>query len=178
MAENRYFDYLCAIVGRSQEFSILLDELHKIEYYSLIPNDDNRGADGIYIRNIFLEEVGQTGHISLPDGPCTVLEMLIGLSYRLEFETAQSKWEKTVSEWFWILIDNLGLIKCHNDEYFTNCEVENTIPDIIGKMLAREYSHNGHGGLFPLKNPKKDQRKVEIWYQMTEYINENYPIYF
>ena len=45
-------------------------------------------------------------------------------------------------------------------------------------MLAREYSDNGHGGLFPLKNPKKDQRKVEIWYQMTEYINENYPIYF
>ena len=79
----------------------------------------------VYILGIhFLEEVGQTGLISLPDGPCTVLEMLIALSYRLEFETAQSKWEKTVSEWFWILIDNLGLIKCHNDEYFTNCEVE------------------------------------------------------
>lgn len=177
--ENRYFDFLCAIVGRSQEYSILLDELHKIEFYSLIPNDDNRGADGTHLRSVFLEEVGQTWFISLPrTHNCTVLEMLIGLAYRLEFETAQSKWEKTVSEWFWILIDNLGLICCDNDAYFTNSKIGSDVPETIGRMLSREYEADGEGGLFPLKNPKKDQRRIEIWYQMTSYILENYPIDF
>jgi len=104
--------------------------------------------------------------------------MLIGLAYRLEFETAQSKWEKTVSEWFWILIDNLGLICCDNDAYFTNSKVGSDVPETIGRMLSREYEADGEGGLFPLKNPKKDQRRIEIWYQMTSYILENYPIDF
>ena len=176
--ENRYFDFLCAIVGRFQEYSILLDELHKIEFYSLIPNDDNRGADGLHLRSVFIDEVGLTRPSSLPIFPCTVLEMLVGLAYRLEFETAQSKWEKTVSEWFWILIDNLGLTKCNNDEYRTNSMVDSEVPEVIEKMLSRKYEANGNGGLFPLKNPKKDQRRIEIWYQMTSYIIENYPIEF
>lgn len=176
--ENRYFDFLCGIIGRSQEYSILLDELHKIKFYSLIPNDDNRGADGLYLRSTFLDEVGPSWSPSLPTGQCTVLEMMVGLAYRLEFETAQSKWEKTVSEWFWILIDNLGLINYDNDAYFTNGKVETDIPKIIDRMLAREYDADGNGSLFPLKNPKKDQRRIEIWYQMTNYILENYPIEF
>jgi len=176
--ENRYFDFLCAIVGRSQEYNMLLDELHKIKYYSLIPNDDNRGVDGLQLRQTFLEEVDHTWSSSLPKGECTVLEMLIGLAYRLEFETLQSKWEKTKSEWFWILIDNLGLIECVNNRTDNNRQVCKEVTNIINRMLARDYEYNGNGGIFPLKDPKRDQRRIEIWYQMTNYICENYPITF
>ena len=33
---------------------------------------------------------------------------------------------------------------------------------------------DGFGGLFPLKHAKKDQRKVEIWYQLQNWLMENY----
>jgi len=172
--ENRYFDFLCNIVGRSQEYSILLDELHGIEYYSLIPNDDNRGEDGKQFRLLFLDEMDRTGPSYLPNGGCTVLEMLIGLAYRLEFESIQSKWEKGPNEWFWILIDNLGLRDWTNDEYHDRRDSSRKVHTIICNMVARNYEPDGNGGLFPLKDPKKDQRRVEIWYQMTQYIMENY----
>jgi hypothetical protein len=173
--ENRYFDYLCSLVGRSQDYSILLGELHKIEYYALIPNDDNRGEDGKQLRHQFIDMDGPHGSSFLPDRQCTVFEMLIGLSYRLEFETAQSRWEKAPNEWFWVLVDNLNLTR------WTNMEIRsfNSTDDMhirIDWFLSRDYLENGNGGLFPLKYPKKDQRRVEIWYQMSAYIMENYPM--
>jgi len=176
MKENRYFDYLCFLIGRSQEYSILLEKLHDIEFYSLIPNDYNRGADGQYLRSIFLDEVGHTWSTSLPEMECSLLEMLIGLANRLEFETAQSKWEKSPNEWFWILIDNLDLSGCTNDAYIKSECVCKKIDEICDRLLSRGYEYDGNGGLFPLKDPKKDQRRVEIWYQMSAYVMENYPI--
>ena len=83
---NRYLDFLCDVVGRAYEYDKLLAHLHGIEFYSLVPNDDNRGVDGEQMRTIFLDEVGPQGSTSLPNGPCTVLEMLIGVAQRLEFE--------------------------------------------------------------------------------------------
>jgi len=176
MEESRYFDFLCAIVGRSHEYSILLDELHGIEFYSLIPNDDNRCEDGKHLRQLFIDEVGPTGSSSLPHNHCTVLEMLIGLSFRLEFETAQSRWEKKPSEWFWILIDNLGISEWDNECFDEHRDEWSVLDEQVGRMLARDYEANGNGGLFPLKETKRDQRRVEIWYQMSEYIMENYPM--
>ena len=43
-------------------------------------------------------------------------------------------------------------------------------------LLERRYLEDGDGGLFPLKCPRKDQRRVEIWYQMSAWVIENYPI--
>jgi len=179
--ENKYFDFLCRFVKRNEDYSFLLEELYDIRYISLIPNDDNRGVDGEQLRENFIDEVGQQALSLCPIGPCNVLEMLIGLSIRLEFETSQSRWEKSVSEWFWILIDNLGLTGFGNSVRF--CDERRSvkgkyakgIEDKVQNMLERKYDTDGNGGLFPLKNPKKDQRRVEIWYQMSEYMAENYP---
>jgi len=41
-------------------------------------------------------------------------------------------------------------------------------------VILRRYSKTGKGGLFPLKHPKKDQTEVEIWYQMQQYVMENF----
>lgn len=165
---SRYFDFLCDLVDKHNMYSELLVVLHRVEFFSLIPNDDNREEDGKQLRKTFIDEEGQHALSQSDYGPCTVLEMLIALAFRLEFETAQSRWEKTTCEWFWILIDNLGLIECGNrtDE----------IKIKVGIFLNRHYNSDGNGGLFPLKNPKKDQRRVEIWYQMSAYIIENYPM--
>lgn len=165
---NRYFTYLGGLVGEEADnYFNMLNILHNMDFYSLIPNDDNRGEDGKQIRDGF--------HLSVNIRNCTVLEMLIGLSIRLEFETAQSQWEKTVAEWFWILIDNLGLT-IFDDDMYKSMKPRGEIEEIVQRLLDRKYEKNGNGGLFPLKYPKKDQRKVEIWYQMSAYVLENYPI--
>ena len=44
----------------------------------------------------------------------------------------------------------------------------------VDKLLGRDYFRDGFGGLFPLKHAKKDQRKVEIWYQLQNWLMENY----
>jgi len=176
MTKNKYLGFLCSIVGKSQDYGRLLEELHKIPFYHIIPNDDNRAMDGAELRDAFLDEVGPSGAPFLPEYPCSVLEMMIAMAKRLEFETAQSKWEKSPDEWFWILVDNLGFTSCDNTA-FIQCQ---TIGDYVRKsvriFLERSYDSDGNGGLFPLKNPQKDQRRVEIWYQMNAYVLENYPI--
>lgn len=179
IATSKYFKFLCSLIGNREEFKHLLEKLHSIEFYSIIPNDDNRVQDGYNLRDVFADEGGPTGPLSLagiPDFECSVLEMLIALSERLEFETAQSKWEKTVEEWFWILIDNLGFLTC-TDQAFLQCRtLDKYVDQTISIFLERGYSPDGQGGLFPLKTPEKDQRRVEIWYQMNSYVMENYPI--
>lgn len=178
--KNRYFEFLCNIVDPEQtgKYDGLLSELHGIEFYSLIPNDDNRGEDGKQLRQRFIDEEGQHALSQCQIGECTVLEMLIGLSYRLEFETMGSRWEKTPEEWFWILLDNLGLShsRVHPDKGIIQIPCSDDIHARIEIFLDRKYEATGHGGLFPLKKPRKDQRRVEIWYQMSAYVLENYPI--
>jgi hypothetical protein len=175
MAKNKYFNFLCNLVSRdsgdTNEHGLLLRQLHRMEYYSLIPNDDNRGEDGKQLRETFLDEVGPTWAPSLSQGPCTVFEMMIGVAHRLHLETEQSRWERPTADWFWILIDNLGLTSCTDANFDIDC-VYSRVTD----MLDRHYQADGDGGLFPLTDANRDQRKVEIWYQMMAYILENYPM--
>lgn len=71
--------------------------------------------------------------------------------------------------WFWKILENAGLEK-YTDEQFDEWKVYQILDDIVD----RRYNRNGFGGLFPLRKPKKDQRKVELWYQMCAYLVENY----
>jgi len=173
--KNRYFHYLCEIVRGPREYTHLLEYLHGFGFYSLVPNDDNRGSDGEQLRENFIDEEGPTGAPSLPNGPCTLLEMLIGVAYRLEFELLGGHFERSVGEWFFVLLDNLGL-SGYDDKTFSRLGSIEEINIIVENLLERKYSPDGEGGLFPLKNSKKDQRRVEIWYQMNAWVIENYPI--
>ena len=154
-----YFEFLCDIVGRTDEYSFLLAQLHAMEYYSLIPNDDNRGEDGKQLRQVYLNERGAlTRPLSLsPDDACTVLEMLVGLSFRLEFETLRSKWEKTPGEWFWILIDNLELTDQQNDKISRDKKCHKSVTK-VSQMLKRDYDFNGQG-VFSLSTTQKSTKK-------------------
>lgn len=175
---DRYFNFLCNITGKKQTYSMLLEELHNTAFYSLIPNDENRCEDGTQLRENFLNEEGRQALSFCDIGECTMLEMLLALSFRLEFESMSGEWEKTPREWFWILVNNLGLSHCTN-QTIEEVDERNVLDDIDGilrRFLERGYERNGNGGLFPLKNAKKDQRRVEIWYQMSAYMLENYPV--
>lgn len=167
-SSDKYFNFLIEQVDLP-DYQQLLIHLYDICFYSSIPMDDNRIDDSLHLREIFYNE---RGYIALPvsqNRPCSVLEVLIGLAYRMENELDSGPVSKNMSECFYILLQNLK-IDCFDDEKYDFDEVENKIYNFID----RKYMANGEGGLFPLKICYEDQRKVEIWYQMSAWLLENF----
>lgn len=141
----------------------LLRQLYTTEFVWFVPNDDNRVEDGRDLRHEFLTEEGITDvDLEWMDLGCSVLEMMIGLARRLSFEA-----EGEPRVWFWRLIENLGL-SSDNDAHHNTKKVN----DVLRTLIFRTYDANGRGGLFPLRNAQKDQRDVEIWYQLCTYLSE------
>jgi len=149
----------------SKTYWNLLSQLFAKEFVWLIPNDDNRAEDGRDLRREFLSQ--RRTENTEPDFirlGCSMLEMLIGLSRRLAFET-----EGNSREWFWELIKNLEL-NSYNDETPISKE---DIDEILDRFIWRIYTPNGTGGIFPLRKSAVDQRTIELWYQQCAYILEN-----
>lgn len=129
-----------------------------------VPHDVNRAADGKELRLRFFDDHEELGVD--PDWmelDCSFLEMMVGLSHRLEFEA-----DGKAHYWFWILMHNIGLSKYNDQTRLNRAHVK----DIIDQVIYRRYDSSGRGGLFPLKNPREDQRYVQIWDQMSAYVME------
>jgi hypothetical protein len=168
--DELYFTWLYSKVGSvedanpSRTYWALTKKLFTKEFVWFVPNDDNRAEDGRDLRREFLEEEG----IASIDEDwlrlgCSMFELLIGLSRRLEFEAGG-----TPKDWFWTLIRNLGMELC-NDASPLNI---GAIDEAIDVVIWRTYRSDGHGGLFPLRQAREDQRKVELWYQLCAYLLE------
>ena len=171
--EKKYYDYLVRLIRKkeSNNYLLILRYLWKKEYYGILPNDQNREKDGIYLRQEFGAEMNF--------GPCRILEMLIALSRRMEFQLYGTDYNKSYKDLFWELFDNLGLTKFDNLETVkdsTYLEIDH----ILVNWLERRYSPNGFGSIFPIKKWRKGidepQTNVETWYQMMLYLGENYKI--
>lgn len=175
---EQYLHWLCSLVELNNHngatYFALAGILHRKAFYWTVANDDNRGSDGSNLRMRFLEEAGlsPTAYPDLNLGVCTVLEMLIALCDRCETTMMYNpnKGER-ISRWFWTIMENLGL------DRYSDLEIDLAASDEINHKievaLDRSYDKKGRGGFFPLKNSKKDQREVEIWYQMCAFISEN-----
>lgn len=177
--EQDYFRWLCEMVHIDQEdkaYWLLAKDLHRIEFYALVAHDENRASDGLELREEYLREINYPKYVDIC-GECSVFEMMIGLARRMDFETGDpydfdDSIDRT-SFWFWEMIDNLGLIAFDDDSY-VEYDGMNNVENIIEKFLERRYGWNGEGGLFPLNYCREDQREVEIWYQMNQYLNERF----
>jgi hypothetical protein len=74
----------------------------------------------------------------------------------------------TPSNWFWVLLNNLGLEQCNDESDYD----QNAVDILLDQLIWREYLEDGRGGLFPLERPAEDQRDVELWYQLNAYVVE------
>lgn len=151
---------------RSKYFTLLW-KLHETEFYWTIERDVNRSDDGKQLRSAFADATGKD--ISMLDGPCSLFEMLIGLARRYDGEVGDIN-ASNVPDIFWGMIKRLGLDGMVDDFYDPE-----KVDHILMVLLDRTYEKDGTGGLFPLVNPREDQRKVEIWYQMQAFMIENDP---
>lgn len=171
---DEYFEWMCQIVYdrrycKRGTYRRLLMRLYDIDFTYIIPLDGNRAEDGINLRYKFGYECHYSDPIIatyLDNRSCSVLEMLIALAFRCEDHIMDSDVGNRTGEWFWGMINNLGLITMIDTD-FDRDYVDVTI-DIL---LSREYEGNGKGGLFTIEHPKRDLRFVEIWYQMCWYLD-------
>lgn len=170
--DETYFEWLYSRVAPvslknpRRTYWNLLKQLHMKQFVWFIPNDDNRVADGKDLRAEFLNEMD----ISEIDEAwmaleCSVLEMLIGLSRGVAFIDLEGQ---PPEHWFWLFLDNLGL-RSYVDAHPID---EEEVDEVLNRLIFRNYDEDGRGGIFPLRNPEKDQRKVELWYQANYYVIE------
>lgn len=171
--DESYFKWLYAQVASvrlrnpARTYWSLLRHLYVKEYVWLVPNDDNRVEDGRDLR----EEFSTTNNIEAdPEWmgfQCSILEMMIALSRRASFEADQG----SPRDWFWIFLTNLELQDL-NDAKYNNNDLDVEVDEILDQFVWRQYAYSGRGGLFPLKEADKDQRKVELRYQLAAYLLE------
>jgi hypothetical protein len=176
-AKQEYFHWLCDLIhaeGGSASYILLAKDLHSIPFTWTIPNDDNRAGDGLVLRERYEVKNPFANVQGLDMGACSVLEMLIALAGRMDFELSDPNSDKDYTvKCFWEMIDNLGLMP-YSDDVYVSIGGPFNVDTIVTSFLKREYNDDGDGGLFPLKRPSTNQREVEIWYQMQKYLEENY----
>jgi hypothetical protein len=170
--EKAYRDWLVSKVNTVEDYTLLLERLYSIEFYSLIKYDEDRGTDGLALRDEWAEAVRFNG--SLDFGGPNVLEVLIGIAIRIEFQLFGTPY---VDEWdyvnvFWDMIDNLGL----GDMFGTlSCYTFDQIDAIVTHFMNRDYFRHKKGNIFIIENDGRDPRKLNIWTQMGLYIREKWP---
>lgn len=169
-----YFQWLCAIIEDYDHdpdvYEDLLIFLFNVDFQYSIPRDGNRYADGIELRYKFGNDNQIKSSIIATEvdiSPCSVLEMMIALSIRCEDIMDDSESESSIGQWFWEMIENLGLDKIGRP-HFSSREALS----IVRKLLEHRYKKNGEGGLFTVKRTDVDMRKEEIWYQAMWHLNE------
>ena len=171
--ERDYRDWLVNKVNIVEDYTHLLRELYNIEFYSIIKYDEDRGMDGISLREEWAEGVGFEG--SLDFGVANVLEVLIGIAKRIEFQLFGTIY---YDEWdyvniFWDMIENLGLGEMFGTlSRYTFDEIR----EKVTHFLDRDYFRHKNGNIFRFENDPKDLRKLNIWTQMGLYIREKWPI--
>lgn len=170
--DDMYFEWLYASVGAvrnrnpARSYWKLAKQLYTTPFRWSIRNDDNREADGKNLREEFINDWEVQGvDQQWMELDCSMLEMLIALGRRAAFESMGDD-----SEWFWRLLETLDL-RQYNDLVYCDI-VSEEIDAVLNRVIDRTYEKNGDGGLFPLTHAARDQRRVELWYQLSAYLLE------
>ena len=178
LSEDCYCDY-------AQELETLCSILHDIPFKWSLWRDDNIAAYGTELRDAFLNDsrYSQLEDVEELDKPCSVFEALCGLCERW-YQDVMFEYDKDreTGLLFEELIENLGLGHCLDSTYGEKWDLE-FVHKVVENWLERTFEPDGFGSPFPIKNPKNlvgdcvrgDQRKVDIWYQLTAYWQENHP---
>lgn len=166
----QYLIWLCKL-EKYRKYSRLFEILHNIEFTWIIDRDDNREGDGVILRDNYDIPYDYRSHQSemFFNRHCSVMEMLVGLSIRVDNEFLGDPAEEHPEKFFMEMIRNLSL-----DRFTGNRYLEDDVIKIIERWLNRKFDRNGRGSPFPVRRDHRDQRKLEIWDQLNSYINEKF----
>ncbi len=174
-----YFDWLCSEVGGSgigenDSYFFLMKELFEIEYIVFIGNDRNRAEDGKRLREDFKLEIRLHDEYKgvnweAIEGPCKVLEMMVGLAKRMDFLCSAAEEQGiNIAKCFWEMIENCGLDVASDSVWISDSWIEKCRIMVDDILCGR-----GDFGFFG--DPKavgvdSFGVKKELWYQMNDYL--------
>lgn len=138
------------------------------EFTFRMSRDRNRAEDGVALRRKYLNAPRNPELPGWQTEPCTVLEMLIALAIRVDNEYIGDPNRPNPGAFFWEMVENLRLIPILSAYGMRENRKK------LRKWLDRGFEYNGFGSIFPLHQPRNDQREIEIWDQMNAYLFENY----
>lgn len=152
---------------RRASYTKLLDVLFEVDFEVHHPYDENREVDGEELRWMFVHGGGDQD-IYKWKRPCTILEMLIALSFKMYNMTEGSDESYSPGYWFWDMIANLGLDDQSNSRFSRK-----KVLDRLHSFNNRLYLRDGRGGnIFILNDSFEDLRDKQIWWQMCHYLDE------
>lgn len=181
--EDSYFCWLVGLIGDEYvgtHYQKLLWKLYTTDYIWELDYDRNRAADGLYLRREFAKLNGYfvadgdvfQDPLIVEGRPCSVLEMMIALARDAENDIMHDPdYGDRSGKWFWIMIQNLGL-----DVYDDYCWFEAEVDRILDVFLHRRYQTTGPNAPFPVKNSATVFANRDLWWQMNQYFEANFPV--
>lgn len=170
-----YFEWMSRVVTKDTVnediYTNLLQELYETPFIFVVPMDENRYNDGINLRSEFAYETNKDPEIifeALETRPCTVLEMMIALTIRINNIMDDIEVGDRFKSWFWGMVDNLGLYGMTNERYSSEF-----VDLVISKFLNRQYRNEGAGSLFPNAHNLPNYNQIQIWDQAMHYLNQH-----
>lgn len=170
-----YWDWILSRM-RGRNHRKLFSELHDVQFRWMedVPMDAARETDGRYLRRVFEDESG----IPMPDGaleyPASFLEVLVALADTIEDSVMYKPGSVSdSSQWLWMMLDNMGVGDCDDEWFEESYDARAYVMNRVDDVMLRRYDYNGNGGLFPLQHALKDQRTVDLWYQMNAYVMDH-----
>ena len=149
---------------RRPNYNNLIDQLMNTPFAAILERDNNRISDGEDLRGCFLMKNGINGNFY--GHPVSVLEVLIALAARVDGEYLGNPNDPRPDIFFWEMICNLNL-----DRFTDKMYDKWAVGEILDVWIGRKFDKNGFGSPFPLPKTYTDQRKIEMWMQVTGYIN-------
>ena len=159
----------------------LCEILQDVSFLPILVMDENRCGECRNLRKDFADGYDEADEMikvldwSLSESG-TILELMIVLSERMNYELSESQYEYGTGKWFKEMLANCGLIMACNERFEENANQEDEVRDILDVVNFRKFGWDGEGGFYPLRCPHRDQRYAELIMQMNDYIEENYDI--
>lgn len=181
-----YFDWMCDSidmndppVDKSYWNMLNILNIHEFTYPRKQHMDVNRVVDAMDMRHTFLNEYFKDHYHNCVESPFkgikpSLLEVMVALARRCETDIMyDAEMGDRTGKWFWMMIENIGWLDFDDETILNHSESTALLNNQIDILLNRKYRYSGDGGgLWPLKNPDKDQREVDIWSQMTRFLSE------
>lgn len=179
-----YLEWLLRLINadnyKDKSYTKLCSLLNKIPFKPIVELDKNREFDvQSLLREVYIQSQSEWYRLeddiitSFPDLPVSFLELMISLAMRIDLDFMREiNGIDNTRIYFWILVRNLGLLE-YDDEHWG----EDAIISIVSRLNIvqdRKYDFDGKGGLFPLENSEVDQRNVQIWNQLCQFVSQKF----
>lgn len=180
-----YLKWLLRLINadsyKEKSYIKLCSLLNKVPFKPVIKLDENRLSDvQSLLRETYIQSQSDWYRINADEEtiefskwPVSFLELIISLAMRIDLDFMREINEVDNTRiYFWILVRNLGFLE-YDDEHWG----EDAIISIVNRLNIvqdRKYDFDGKGGLFPLENSEVDQRNVQIWNQLCQFVSQKF----